>query len=78
METDATIRLDCISYNQAKQILHSIGMDYSHAINIFNEMVVCQKSLPFDYKFPNNKTLKAMEEAKKLEGEFVEIECFTR
>ena len=78
METNTTIRLDGNNYYQAKQILQNIGMDYAHAINLFNKMVVSQKGLPFHYKYPNQETLKAMEEAKKLEGEFVDIECFTR
>lgn len=71
METDTTIRLDGNNYYKAKQILQNIGMDYAHAINLFNKMVVSQNGLPFNYKYPNQETLKAMEEAKNLEGEFV-------
>lgn len=78
METDTIIRLDGDKYYQAKKILQNIGMDYAHAINLFNKMVVSQNGLPFNYKYPNQETLKAMEEAKNLEGEFVDIKCFTR
>ncbi|MBW1939117.1 MAG: type II toxin-antitoxin system RelB/DinJ family antitoxin, partial [Deltaproteobacteria bacterium] len=37
----------------------------------FNSMIVFNKGLPFEIKIPNDETLQAMEEAKKLDGDFV-------
>jgi DNA-damage-inducible protein J len=74
MKTQTTIRIDEKNYVQAKQILKSLGLTYSEAINIFNNMIVCNKELPFEAKIPNDETLAAMEEAKRLNGDFVSRE----
>ncbi len=78
MQTEAKIIVDQHTYHQVVEILRNIGMDYSQAINLFNKMVVYQKGLPFEYKHPNQETLTAMEEAKKLDGEFITIEDLSR
>ncbi len=74
MKTQTTIRIDQNSYHQAKEILKYMGLSYSQAINIFNNMIVFHKGLPFEIKIPNDETLDAMEEAKQLNGDFISIE----
>jgi len=41
-------------------------------------MIVCNKGLPFEIKIPNDETLQAMEEARKLDGDFVTLEEFKK
>lgn len=78
MKTQTTIRVDEHSYTQAKEILSVLGLSYSQAINIFNNMVVSTKGLPFAVKIPNEETLQAMEEAKNLNGDSVTLDNFKR
>ena len=76
MKTQTTVRVDREKYTQAKEILKCLGLSYSQAINIFNSMVVSKKGIPFEVKFPNDITLRAMKEAKELDGEFVTLDEF--
>ena len=78
MKTQTTIRVDQENYLHAKQILKYLGMTYSQAINVFNNMIVCHKGLPFEIKIPNDETLAAMEQAEKLDGDFVSIDDFVK
>ena len=78
MKTQTTIRVDQENYLQAKEILKYLGLSYSQAINVFNNMVVCQKGLPFEIKIPNDETLAAMSEAEQLNGDFVSIDDFVK
>ena len=78
MKTQTTIRIDQNNYTQAKAILKHLGLSYSHAVNMFNSMIVCNKGLPFEIKIPNDETLQAMEEAKKLDGDFVTLDEFKK
>jgi DNA-damage-inducible protein J len=78
MKTQTTIRIDEKNYVQAKEILRYLGLTYSEAINIFNNMIVCNKGLPFEVKIPNDDTLAAMEEAKRLKGDFISIDDFKK
>lgn len=78
MKTQTTIRVDQSSYTQAKVILKYLGLSYSQAINIFNSMIVCNKGLPFEIKIPTDETLRAMEEATKLVGDFVTLDEFKK
>ena len=78
MKTQTTVRIDRNNYVQAKEILKFLGLTYSQAINIFNNMIVCQKGLPFEVKIPNDETLAAMEEAKQLNGDFISIDDFKK
>ena len=74
MKTQTTIRVDQKNYLQAKEILKYLGLTYSQAINVFNNMIVFNKGLPFDIKIPNDETLAAMSEAEQLNGDFVNSE----
>ena len=78
MKTQTTIRRDQENYLQAKEILKYLGLTYSQAINVFNNMIVCHKGLPFELKIPSDETLSAMSEAKKLVTEFVSVDDFVK
>ncbi len=78
MKTQTTIRVDQNNYTQAKAILKYLGLSYSQAINMFNSMIVFTRGLPFEIKIPNDETLQAMEEAKRLDGDFVTIDDFKK
>lgn len=78
MKTQTTIRIDQQNFIQAKEILKYLGLSYSQAVNMFNNMIVCHKGLPFEIKIPNDETLAAMAEAKRLEGEFISIDDFKK
>jgi len=78
MKTQTTIRVDQNNYTQAKAILKYLGLSYSQAINMFNSMIVFTRGLPFEIKIPNDETLQAMEEAKRLDGDFVTIGEFKK
>ncbi len=78
MKTQTTIRIEQQNFVQAKEILKYLGLSYSEAVNMFNNMVVCHRGLPFDVKIPNDETLAAMAEAKCLDGDFVSIDDFKK
>jgi len=56
-KTQTTIRIDEENYLKAREILSQIGLNYSQAISIFNNMIVLNKGLPFEFKDtkPSNK-----------------------
>jgi len=68
MKTQTTIRVDEVNYNLAKDILAQIGLNYSQAISVFNNMIVMHKGLPFDVKIPSKETQKALDELKLKKG----------
>ena len=74
MKTQTTIRIDQDNYTRAKEILRHLGLSYSQAVNIFNNMIVSTRGIPFEIRIPNNITLQAMEEAKALDGDFVTLD----
>ena len=47
---------------EAKQILKALGLNFTEAVNIFTNMVVQEKGLPFAVKIPNKETLQAIKE----------------
>jgi DNA-damage-inducible protein J len=68
MKTQTTIRVDELNYQLAKEILSKIGLSYSQAIGVFNNMIVMNNGLPFDVKIPNKETQKALIELQNREG----------
>lgn len=68
-KTQTTIRVDEESYSQAKEILSQIGLNYSQAISVFNNMIVLNKGLPFELKIPNDTTKKALNELETKDGQ---------
>ncbi len=68
MKTQTTIRVEETSYHQAKEILSQMGLNYSQAISVFNNMIVLNKGLPFELKIPNDKTKQALDELETKKG----------
>ncbi len=68
MKTQTTIRVEETSYQQAKEILSQMGLNYSQAISVFNNMIVLNNGLPFELKIPNNDTKKALHELEVKKG----------
>ena len=58
-KTQTTIRVDEENYLKARDILSQIGLNYSQAISVFNNMIVLNKGLPFELKIPNSQTKQA-------------------
>ena len=50
MKTQTTIRIEESRYQQAKEILSKMGLNYSQAISVFNNMIVLNKGLSFELK----------------------------
>ena len=68
MKTQTTIRVEESNYHQAKEILAQVGLNYSQAISVFNNMVVLNKGLPFNVKIPNKETQGALDDLKARKG----------
>ncbi len=73
-KVQTSLRLDEEAFLEAKIILKSLGMNFTEAVNIFTNMVVQQKGLPFEVKIPNKETLEAMREVEEKKTEKVTLE----
>ena len=71
MSLNATVkaRVDESVKIEVAKILQELGLNTSQAINIFLKRVVSERGIPFELKIPNETTMKAMQEAKEMEGE---------
>jgi len=67
-KTQTTIRVDEENYLKAREILSQIGLNYSQAVSVFNNMIVLNKGLPFELKIPNNETRQALHELEARDG----------
>jgi len=45
-----------------------MGLNYSQAIGVFNNMIVLNNGLPFELKIPNKETKKALNELETKQG----------
>ena len=62
------IRLDPGVKDAVEDMLHSLGMTTSEAVNIFFHQILLHQGLPFAVKRPNAETLAAMEEVEAGAG----------
>jgi len=69
-----SMRLDEDILIEAKQILKTLGLNFTEAVNIFANMIVQEKGLPFAVKIPNKETLQAIKEFENGETEKVTLE----
>jgi DNA-damage-inducible protein J len=75
MKTQTTIRVEESNYHQAKEILAQVGLNYSQAVSVFNNMVVLNNGLPFEVKIPTNETQNALNDLVAKKGKsFNDIE----
>ena len=62
------VRVDQKVKQKAAKTLAAMGISVSDAVRMLLLRVAAEKSLPFDVKVPNAKTVKAMRAADKGEG----------
>ena len=72
MKKQTTIRVEENNYQQAKKILAQVGLNYSQAISVFNNMVVLNNGLPFEVKIPTKETQKALSDLQSNKGKSFE------
>jgi DNA-damage-inducible protein J len=53
---------------QAELILKKLGISISAAQEVFYRQIIASKGIPFDLRIPNDKTIQAMDEARKGKG----------
>jgi len=63
-KTQTSLRLDQEKLIKAKQILADLGLNFSEAVNIFTNLIVAKKGLPFDVALPNEETQQAMRDVR--------------
>ncbi|MHB8092298.1 MAG: type II toxin-antitoxin system RelB/DinJ family antitoxin [Syntrophales bacterium] len=54
--------------NEVEEILQSLGMSTTEAINIFFRQVKLRRGLPFPVEIPNDKTLKVFQDSEESKG----------
>jgi len=67
-KVQTSLRLDADKLSEAKEILKSLGLNFTDAVNIFTNMVVANKGLPFDVKLPTKEFKKSIDELEKKDG----------
>jgi DNA-damage-inducible protein J len=53
---------------QAESILKDLGLSISAAHEIYYRQIIAHHGIPFDLRIPNERTIKAMEEAREGKG----------
>jgi len=67
-KVQTSLRLDEDKFAEAKEILKSLGLNFTEAVNIFTSMVVANKGLPFDVKIPTKEFKNSIEELETKKG----------
>ena len=67
-KVQTSLRLDSDKLSEAKEILKSLGLNFTDAVNIFTSMIVATKGLPFEVKLPSKKFQKSLDELEKRDG----------
>jgi len=62
------VRLTPEVKENAEAILKELGISVSTATEMFYRQIIANKGLPFDPRVPNEKTIKAMENARQGKG----------
>ncbi len=53
---------------QAEIILKELGISVSAALEVFYRQIIANHGIPFDLRIPNDKTIRAMDDARKGKG----------
>ena len=67
-KVQTSLRLDADKFSEAKEILKSLGLNFTDAVNIFTSMVVANKGLPFEVKIPTEKLKTSINELENRKG----------
>jgi DNA-damage-inducible protein J len=80
MTLDSTVRarIDSNLKNEVEAIFQELGLNTSQAITLFLKKVKMERGIPFELKVPNETTLKAIQEAKNMDGEISSLEEFIK
>ena len=68
-KVQTSLRLDEDKFSEAKEILKSLGLNFTEAVNIFTSMVVANKGLPFDVKIPTTEFENSIDELETKNGQ---------
>ena len=68
-KVQTSLRLDEDKFSEAKEILRSLGLNFTEAVNIFTSMVVANKGLPFDVKIPTKEFKNSIDELETRHGQ---------
>ncbi len=68
-KVQTSLRLDEDKFSEAKEILKSLGLNFTEAVNIFTSMVVANKGLPFDVKIPTKEFKNSIDELETGNGQ---------
>ena len=78
MKVQTTIRVDKEKLRESKVILKELGLNFSEAVNLFVNMVVNTKGIPFELKLNDEilKRINDVEKKKNIEKTSIkELEC---
>ena len=68
-KVQTSLRLDEDKFSEAKEILKSLGLNFTEAVNIFTSMVVANKGLPFEVKIPTKEFKNSINELETKKGQ---------
>jgi len=69
-KVQTSLRLEEETFNEAKKILSSLGMNFTEAVNVFASMVVQERGLPFDVKVSDYPSISFEEAQEKVQKSF--------
>ncbi|MBN2896753.1 MAG: type II toxin-antitoxin system RelB/DinJ family antitoxin [Campylobacterales bacterium] len=74
-KVQTSLRLDADKLTEAKEILKTLGLTFTDAVNIFTSMVVAQKGLPFEVRLPSDELRQSISELETRDGKsFASVE----
>jgi len=73
-KVQTSLRLEEETFLEAKEILNSLGMNFTEAVNIFASMVVQEKGLPFDVVASSYPNISYEEAQQKVQRSIANIE----
>jgi DNA-damage-inducible protein J len=73
-KVQTSLRLEEETFNEAKEILKSLGMNFTEAVNVFASMVVQEKGLPFNVVASSYPSLSYEEAQKKVQNSIANID----
>jgi DNA-damage-inducible protein J len=62
LTTDVRCRIDAKVKADATEVIEAMGLNVSDAIRLFLKRVATDRTIPFDLRLPNAKTIAAIEE----------------
>ena len=67
-DTAIRVRVNHKIKDNAEDILRSMGMTMSQAVNVYLTRIIASKSIPFNIEMPNKETVKAIKKARAKKG----------